>query len=68
MANIEIIGVPLDLGADRRGVDMGPSAIRYAGLSEKLRAARAQGRRQGKHRHADRRSDQGRALEGEVPF
>jgi arginase len=37
MTNIEIIGVPLDLGADRRGVDMGPSAIRYAGLSEKLR-------------------------------
>lgn len=34
---VEIIGVPLDLGADRRGVDMGPSAIRYAGLSEKLR-------------------------------
>ncbi len=30
--NIEVIGVPLDLGADRRGVDMGPSAIRYAGL------------------------------------
>ncbi|MDA4131150.1 MAG: arginase [Thaumarchaeota archaeon] len=38
MTQIEIIGVPLDLGADRRGVDMGPSAIRYAGLSEKLRA------------------------------
>ena len=36
MAHIDIIGVPLDLGADRRGVDMGPSAIRYAGLSEKL--------------------------------
>jgi arginase len=35
---IEVIGVPLDLGADRRGVDMGPSAIRYAGLSEKLKA------------------------------
>ncbi len=34
---MEIIGVPLDLGADRRGVDMGPSAVRYAGLSEKLR-------------------------------
>jgi arginase len=32
-----IIGVPLDLGADRRGVDMGPSAIRYAGLAQKLR-------------------------------
>lgn len=33
---ISIIGVPLDLGADRRGVDMGPSAIRYAGLIERL--------------------------------
>lgn len=33
---ISIIGVPLDLGADRRGVDMGPSAIRYARLREKL--------------------------------
>lgn len=38
MTNTEIIGVPLDLGADRRGVDMGPSAIRYSGLAEKLRA------------------------------
>lgn len=36
---IRIIGVPLDYGADRRGVDMGPSAIRYAGLHELLRAA-----------------------------
>lgn len=33
---ISIIGVPLDLGADRRGVDIGPSAIRYAGLRERL--------------------------------
>lgn len=33
---IQIIGVPLDLGANRRGVDMGPSAIRYAGLKKKL--------------------------------
>jgi len=33
-----IIGAPLDLGAGRRGVDMGPSAIRYAGLDERLRA------------------------------
>lgn len=33
---IEIIGVPLDLGADRRGVDMGPSAIRYALLHREL--------------------------------
>lgn len=34
---IRIIGVPMDLGQDRRGVDMGPSAIRYAGLQERLR-------------------------------
>jgi arginase len=33
---IDIIGVPMDCGADRRGVDMGPSAIRYAGLAEGL--------------------------------
>jgi arginase len=35
--NIAIIGAPVDLGADRRGVDMGPSAIRYAGLEQSLR-------------------------------
>lgn len=34
---VRIIGVPIDLGADRRGVDMGPSAIRYAGLHERLK-------------------------------
>lgn len=33
---IELIGVPLDLGASRRGVDMGPSAIRIAGITERL--------------------------------
>ncbi|MEK7330129.1 MAG: arginase, partial [Candidatus Eisenbacteria bacterium] len=33
---IEIIGVPVDLGAGRRGVDMGPSAIRVAGLEARL--------------------------------
>jgi arginase len=33
---IDIMGVPIDLGADRRGVDMGPSAIRYAQLHQKL--------------------------------
>ena len=31
---IDIIGVPIDLGAGRRGVDMGPSAIRYAHLQQ----------------------------------
>ncbi|MEK3955274.1 arginase [Psychrobacillus psychrotolerans] len=34
--NISIIGVPMDLGQNRRGVDMGPSAIRYAGVVERL--------------------------------
>lgn len=33
---IEILGAPLDLGASRRGVDMGPSAIRYAELEGRL--------------------------------
>ena len=33
---IAIIGAALDLGAGRRGVDMGPSAIRYAGLDARL--------------------------------
>ncbi|MBV9581422.1 MAG: arginase [Chloroflexi bacterium] len=32
MRRVGIVGVPMDLGAGRRGVDMGPSAIRYAGL------------------------------------
>ncbi len=35
---IDLIGVPLDFGAGRRGVDMGPSAIRYAGLCQGLEA------------------------------
>ena len=35
---VRVIGVPMDLGADRRGVDMGPSAIRYAGLAAQLEA------------------------------
>jgi len=33
---VALIGAPLDLGAGRRGVDMGPSAIRYAGIAERL--------------------------------
>ncbi|HZQ52786.1 MAG TPA: arginase [Bryobacteraceae bacterium] len=35
-SNIAILGAPLDLGAGRRGVDMGPSALRLAGLNPKL--------------------------------
>jgi arginase len=36
MRTVHIIGVPLDLGGARRGVDMGPSAFRIAGLAERL--------------------------------
>ena len=36
MKAVHIIGVPLDLGGNRRGVDMGPSALRIAGLAERL--------------------------------
>ncbi len=35
---IRLMGVPMDLGADRRGVDMGPSGIRIAGVAAALRA------------------------------
>ena len=37
MADISILGIPMDLGAGRRGVDMGPSAIRLAGLEARLK-------------------------------
>jgi arginase len=33
---VHVLGVPLDLGGGRRGVDMGPSAVRIAGLGERL--------------------------------
>ena len=36
--DLAIIGAALDLGAGRRGVDMGPSAIRYAGIDDRLAA------------------------------
>lgn len=36
--SIRIIGVPIDLGQSKRGVDLGPGALRYAGLAEKLQA------------------------------
>jgi arginase len=35
---VHIIGVPLDMGGGRRGVDMGPSALRIAGLAERIGA------------------------------
>ncbi|MBS7345254.1 MAG: arginase [Caryophanon sp.] len=36
MNKVSLLGVPMDLGQTRRGVDMGPSAIRYAGVTERL--------------------------------
>ncbi len=46
-ATVAIIGVPIDLGAGRRGVDMGPSALRYAGLRARLETLGYQVRDQG---------------------
>ncbi|MEO7650182.1 MAG: arginase [Bryobacteraceae bacterium] len=37
-SHIAVIGAPLDLGQDRRGVDMGPSALRVAGLNARIAA------------------------------
>lgn len=38
MKPVHLIGVPLDLGAGRRGVDMGPSSLRIAGIASRLTA------------------------------
>jgi arginase len=38
MLRIRVLGVPLDLGQERRGVDMGPSAVRAAGLNQALKS------------------------------
>lgn len=51
---VEIIGVPMDLGGNRRGVDMGPSAIRYAGLRDRLANLGYTVRDRGNVRVADR--------------
>lgn len=51
---VEIVGVPMDLGGNRRGVDMGPSAIRYAGLHRRLVALGSEVRDRGNLHVADR--------------
>ena len=51
---VEIVGVPMDLGGNRRGVDMGPSAIRYAGLRDRLASLGYSVRDRGNIRVADR--------------
>ena len=56
---VEIVGMPMDLGGDRRGVDMGPSAMRYAGLAEALSRVGYRVHDRGNIRVAD--PDQGRA-------
>jgi arginase len=38
MSKVLLVGVPLDLGGNRRGVDMGPSAVRITGLAQRIRA------------------------------
>jgi arginase len=38
LKQVRLIGVPMDLGAGRRGVDMGPSAVRYAGIGQQVQA------------------------------
>jgi arginase len=44
---VQVIGAPMDYGANRRGVDMGPSAIRYADLSNELADAGVESRDSG---------------------
>ena len=58
---VEIVGVPMDLGGFRRGVDMGPSAIRYAGLRHRLADLGYKVRDRGNVRVADR--DEGDEIE-----
>ncbi|MBI2773174.1 MAG: arginase [Chloroflexi bacterium] len=58
---VEIVGVPMDLGGDRRGVDMGPSAIRYAGLHRSLERLGFTVRDHGNVRVADRAEGDGSA-------
>ena len=55
--SVEIVGVPMDLGGFRRGVDMGPSAIRYAGLRGRLAGLGFSVRDRGNLRVADRDED-----------
>ncbi len=59
MKTVEIVGVPMDLGGNRRGVDMGPSAVRYAGLADTLSGIGYRVRDRGNIRVAD--PDEGRA-------
>jgi arginase len=61
---VEIVGVPMDLGGNRRGVDMGPSAIRYAGLRDRIANLGYAVRDRGNVHVADRDQDGGRPGSG----
>ena len=64
---VAIIGAPLDLGAGPRGVDMGPSAIRYAGLEERLERARPRLRGPGQRGAAVAEATRGRRARPLLP-
>jgi arginase len=64
---VEIVGVPMDLGGNRRGVDMGPSAIRYAGLRDRIAGLGYAVRDRGNVRVADRDEDGDRTAGGRQP-
>ncbi len=68
---VRILGVPMDLGADRRGVDMGPSAIRYGGLADALEnfgQSCVDGGDVAVPRPEERDPDAGDVVEGEAKF
>ncbi|MGH2499554.1 MAG: arginase [Candidatus Limnocylindria bacterium] len=66
---VEIVGVPMDLGGSRRGVDMGPSAIRYAGLIAALRRLGLEVRDRGNLPVADRvQSERGEEAAGRAHY
>ena len=64
---VAVIGAALDLGAGRRGVDMGPSAIRYAGLDSRLAELGLRVRRPGKRRDRGAGGGRGRGRARPVP-
>jgi arginase len=63
--SVEIVGVPMDLGGNRRGVDMGPSAIRYADLHRRLGTIGFEVRDRGNLHVADRAA--GRVVQAPSP-
>ncbi|USZ71644.1 arginase [Natronosalvus halobius] len=68
---VHVIGAPMDYGADRRGVDMGTSAIRYAGLADQLANAGVECLDQGDlpmPRAEERDPDANQPVEGNAKF